>query len=274
MIVHCGQIERFRGNWDILHPSGLVPDTDVLHKNAGWAPGMDSENRDAQIARGALELLQNLQAHPETFAMTNATLKQHHQQLLKYSQRDAEHRGRYRTSLDENMQELFKTTKGLLQSPDRHILITIAFFRATFIKIMPFMAANAQLVNIMSYLLLLQNGYAFVSQFPLIAALSDPPETASKNPICLLPEMLAELTRIYKHTGKIPTNSIYINPRRQSLIICIRDYAPLKISDIMTHFPNDSRNTIKKDLLFLRENSLIGITGKGRGMVYLVTGNG
>lgn len=273
LIRCCAIVDRFQGAWQTMHPGVCVPDLEMLRWNAGFnkiGPTDEKpESRDEQIARGALELLHDAQEYINSFSLTNTTVKNYHRRLLQHSPRDAEHRGTFRTNLDMDMQELLEITRDLLQSPNRHSLVIIAFFRAAFIKVMPFMAANAQLANIISYLLLLQNGYVFVSQFPLIAAMDNPPEKYSRHAICLLPETLALLIQ----SGDMPkgqTRKIasYLNPRRKNVLEYIRNYAPVKISDIMTHFPNESRNTIKKDLLFLRESDLITVNGEGRGMVY------
>ncbi|MDZ7796414.1 MAG: hypothetical protein U5N56_04940 [Candidatus Marinimicrobia bacterium] len=140
---------------------------------------------------------------------------------------------------------------------------------------MPFISGNVLLANILSYFLLFRNGYPFVVQLPLINILNDPPKNISSDLLVMLPEAISGLLETYQHAWPAMQDiqsaelSPYLNPRRRELLYCVIKYAPLKISDIMQHLPEQNRNTIKKDLLFLRENKMIGARGDGRGTVYI-----
>ena len=89
----------------------------------------------------------------------------------------------------------------------------------------------------------------------------------------MLPDALSKLLNDIDQNKLAQSSTLnsqpYLNSRRQSLLKCIDKNSPLKISDIMAFFPDQSRNTIKKDLIFLKEKKLILSIGKGRGVTYV-----
>ncbi len=269
-IAAGGKVDRllykFNGN--------SFPSENILKFNAGASDNIDPRSRDAMIANGTLEWLQDFHESPTAFILSNTAVKALHRKIFKYSSRDDGARGRYRTDLDDDLKDLFDEIKKALRSDDYQPLFVISLFRLFFIDMMPFITGNAQTANILSYVLLFNAGYTIVSQLPLIASLNNTNGVASHDPLPLLARTLYSL--MSSHLPNTPTlrtsqSYVYINPRRQSLINCISKNAPLKISDIMTFFPTESRNTVKKDLLFLRENGLVLSNGEGRGMVYFVS---
>ncbi len=263
----CGQVDRTRQSDDQSLPPNLL----ILKENAGLIPVPEPRSRDAMIAKGAYEWLQELHATDKPFSLSNTSVKALHRKLFKYSPRDEGTRGNYRTDLDDKMKSLFGKTKDVLDRQDRHSLFVISLFRVAFIDLMPFITGNAQCANLLAYALLVNNNYPIVSQLPLIASLNSTNSSAPRDSLPLLVNNLFSLLSSYhpntpnSHT---PNPQIYLNPRRQSLLTCINENAPVKISDIMAFLPDQSRNTIKKDLLFLKEKKLIFAQGQGRGMVY------
>ncbi len=265
----CGQVDRaYQSDGQILPPN-----LSVLKENAGLIPVPEPGSRDAMIAKGADEWLQKLHADSWVFLLSNTSVKTLHRQLFKYSPRDEGTRGNYRTNLDAEMKSLFEETKNALDRQDRHTLFVISLFRVAFIDLMPFITGNAQCVNLLACALLINNNYPLVSQLPLIASLNNPNSEFSQDPLVVLPDALSKLLNDIdqkKLAQPSTLNSrLYLNSRRQSLLKCIDKNSPLKISDIMTFFPNQNRNTIKKDLIFLKEKTLLLSVGEGRGMTYV-----
>ncbi|MCF7831959.1 MAG: hypothetical protein K9N05_00085 [Candidatus Marinimicrobia bacterium] len=266
----CGQIDRL----GFYSKDKVIADLNVMKENAGLIPAPVPGSRNAMIATGAFEWLKELHKN-EIFSLSNTSVKALHRKLFKYSERDEGSRGNYRTDLDEDMKTLFEETKKYLRDPGRHPLLIISLFRISFIKLMPFITGNAQCANFIAYALLISNTYPRVSQLPLIASLNNPDSAFIQDSPVTLPAILLELltTRSRalptpEHTPQSSHSRTYLNSRRQSLLKCIEKNAPLKISDIMTFFPDQSRNTIKKDLLFLRENMMVDAKGEGRGVIY------
>ena len=267
-VAACGQVDRAYQSDDHTLPSNLL----ILKENASLIPVPEPGSRDAMIAKGAYEWLQELHATDKPFSLSNTSVKALHRKLFKYSPRDEGTRGNYRTDLDDKMKSLFGKTKDVLDRQDRHSLFVISLFRVAFIDLMPFITGNAQCANLLAYALLINNNYPIVSQLPLVPSLNNPDSEFSQDPLVLLPDTLAHLLKAVPLATTLPLSrslsGLYLNPRRQSLLECIDKNSPLKISDIMAFFPNQNRNTIKKDLIFLKEKTLLLSIGEGRGMTY------
>jgi len=268
-VSYCGKIDR------MIHKfrKEIPANEKSLRINAGFRNDLEPGSRDEMVAKGTLEWLIEFHKDPLSFSLSSTAVKVLHRRVFKYSSRDGGTRGHYRTDLDKTMKAIFETTKQDLGPYDRHPLFTISLFRISFIDAMPFVTGNLLCANLIAYALLCQNGFALVSQLPLLASLDSTDSNDSKDRLSILPKTIFKLiSRAPEsaHTAdpEIRTHDTYLNPRRKSLLKYIQKNAPLKISDIMTAFPNESRNTIKKDLIYLRENEVIVAMGKGRGMIY------
>ena len=276
-ISYCGKLDRIAYKFE--QPTPL--DEHIIHRNAGFSETLEPGSRNEMIAKGALEWLREFHEDPASFSLSNTSVKTMHRKLFKYSPRDDGTRGRYRTQLDHDMRELYEEIKTELAADDRHPLFTISLFRVSFINAMPFITGNSLSANLISYALLFNNAYALVSHIPLLASLNNADSNDSKDQLSLLPKILyKQISNLSAEVRKVKTEhstnsgprsqtpNTYLNPRRKLLLSYIQKHAPLKISDIMAAFPGESRNTIKKDLLYLRENEMIIAQGEGRGMYY------
>jgi hypothetical protein len=268
-VAACGRVDRAYQS----DSQALPPNLSVLKENAGLTARSETGSRDAMIAKGAYEWLQELHATDRLFSLSNTSVKALHRKLFKYSPRDEGTRGNYRTDLDDEMKSLFEETKDALDREDRHTFFVISLFRVAFIGLMPFITGNTQCANLLAYALLINNNYPVVSQLPLVPSLNNPDSEFSQDPLVILPDALSKLLNDLDQ-GKLAEPSTlnsrpYLNPRRKSLLKRIDKNSPLKISDIMAFFPDQSRNTIKKDLIFLKEKKLILSSGEGRGMTYV-----
>ena len=268
-VAACGRVNRAYQSDDQSLPPNLL----ILKENAGLIPVPEPGSRDAMIAKGAYEWLQEFHAGDKPFSLSNTSIKSLHRKLFKYSPRDEGTRGNYRTDLDDKMKLLFEETKDALDRQDRHTLFVISLFRVAFIDLMPFITGNAQCANLLAYALLINNNYPIASQLPLVPSLNNPDSEFSQDPLVILPDVLSKLLKDIDQKKLAQSSTLnsrlYLNPRRQSLLKCIDKNSPLKISDIMTFFPNQNRNTIKKDLIFLKEKTLILSIGEGRGTTYV-----
>jgi len=268
-IAACGQVDRTHQSDD----QSLPPNLSILKENAGLIPVPEPGSRDAMIAKGAYEWLQELHATDKPFSLSNTSVKALHRELFKYSPRDEGTRGNYRTDFDDEMKSLFEKAKDVLDRQDRHSLFVISLFRVAFIDLMPFITGNAQCANLLAYALLINNNYPLVSQLPLVPSLNNPDSEFPQDPLVILPDALSKLLNDIDQKKLAQPSTLnsrpYLNSRRQSLLKCIDKNSPLKISDIMAFFPNQNRNTIKKDLIFLKEKTLLLSIGEGRGMTYV-----
>ena len=143
--------------------------------------------RDEQEVAGYAEAMDLVFRAWEDITITENHIKQLHRDLLVYSEKDAWHRGNYKTSsnsvaaFDEDGKQIgtvfetatpFDTTRlmtelvGWLTSEQEqrrlHPLLLIAVFTVVFLEIHPFQDGNGRLSRILTTLLLLQAGYAYV----------------------------------------------------------------------------------------------------------------
>jgi len=144
-------------------------------------------DRDAQEVRGYYELLQTVFDSYAAISFTENSILHLHSQLLKYSRKDERHKGHYKNlenSVEmrdksgallsvlfditpayltpKEMQELIAWTQYALQAKENHPLVVIAAFIVGFLKIHPFLDGNGRLSRILTNLLLLQAGYAYM----------------------------------------------------------------------------------------------------------------
>lgn len=145
------------------------------------------ETRDEQEVAGYAELMDLMFRAWEDIPFNENHVKQFHQILLQYSQKDERHRGSYKTSsnsvaaFDENgvqigivfetatpfdtprlMAELVQWVGDEREKAVLHPLLIISIFVVVFLEIHPFQDGNGRLSRVLTTLLLLQAGYAYV----------------------------------------------------------------------------------------------------------------
>jgi len=142
---------------------------------------------DKQEVRGYYELLETVFDSWKHVPFTESTIKQLHKELLKYTEKDERHRGEYKKTenavemYDETgksigvvfattpayltpkrVQELVDRTQRALGGMEIHPLLAIADFVVEFLAIHPFQDGNGRLARILTNLLMLRAGYAYV----------------------------------------------------------------------------------------------------------------
>jgi Fic family protein len=143
--------------------------------------------RDEQEVAGYAELMDLVFNSWQDIPLTENHIKQLHQILLQYSEKDDWHRGNYKTNsnsvaaFDENgaqigivfetatpfdtphlMAELVEWARQTIENSKLHRLLIIALFVVVFLEIHPFQDGNGRLSRALTTLLLLQAGYAYV----------------------------------------------------------------------------------------------------------------
>ncbi len=144
-------------------------------------------DRDSQEVQGYLETLQNVFDSYQTLPLREGMLTSLHNELLKYSEKDKVHKGKYKTGENTvgvlgpdgqvakimfdptpawqtpaEMTELVEWTQAALEENRFHPLLVIANFIVEFLKIHPFQDGNGRLSRVLTNLLLLRAGYLFV----------------------------------------------------------------------------------------------------------------
>jgi Fic family protein len=143
--------------------------------------------RDEQEVAGYAEVMDAIFEHWDAIPLTENHIKQLHRDLLVHSTKDERHRGAYKTlpshieAFDEDgkslgivfatatpfdtprlMSELVSWVHRSEQDKALHALLVIAIFVVVFLEIHPFQDGNGRLSRILTTLLLLRAGYAYV----------------------------------------------------------------------------------------------------------------
>lgn len=144
------------------------------------------KSRDEQEVMGYYEALELIYENFDNIPLTESYIKQLHQLLLKYSDKDERHRGSYKNLsnkvvatyptgeqrtifattepmlVEGEMGELVEWTKQQLEQQDIHPLIVVGSFIYDFLSIHPFQDGNGRLSRLLTTLCLLQNDYSFI----------------------------------------------------------------------------------------------------------------
>lgn len=143
--------------------------------------------RDEQEVAGYAETIETIFNAWQDIPLTENHLKQLHRDLLRYSSKDERHRGEYKTLRNDvgafdadgkmigvifetatpfdtprRMGELFAWLNEARELNRLHPLLVTAIFIIVFLEIHPFQDGNGRLSRILTTLLLLQSGYAYV----------------------------------------------------------------------------------------------------------------
>jgi Fic family protein len=143
--------------------------------------------RDEQEVAGYAKVMETVFESCADVAITENHIKQLHRDLLSYSDKDDYHRGAYKTTsnsvaaFDEAgrqigivfetatpfdtprlMTELVAWLSEARAAARLHALITVGIFIVVFLEIHPFQDGNGRLSRILTTILLLQAGYAYV----------------------------------------------------------------------------------------------------------------
>jgi Fic family protein len=144
-------------------------------------------SRDEEEVAGYAETMETIFANWRDIPLTENHIKQLHRDLLQYSSKDQRHRGEYMTHTNHVeafgpdgdslgivfetappfdtprlMTELVDWMKANLETENLHPLINVSIFIVVFLEIHPFQDGNGRLSRILTTLLLLQAGYAYV----------------------------------------------------------------------------------------------------------------
>lgn len=144
------------------------------------------KTRDEQEVIGYYEVLELIYDNYSDIRLSESYIKQLHQMLLKYSNKDERHRGNYKFLSNKvmatyptgekrtiftttepalvatEMQELVEWTNEQLEQKTIHQLIVIGSFIYDFLSIHPFQDGNGRLSRLLTTLCLLQNDYSFI----------------------------------------------------------------------------------------------------------------
>jgi Fic family protein len=144
-------------------------------------------SRDEQVVGGYAEVMETVFHAWEDIPITQNHIKQLHRDLLRHSEKDERHRGEYKTLRNDvgafdsggkmigivfetatpfdtprRMTELVTWLNDARELKRLHPLLIVAVFIVTFLEVHPFQDGNGRLSRVLTTLLLLQAGYAYV----------------------------------------------------------------------------------------------------------------
>jgi Fic family protein len=267
-------------------------------------------SRDEQEVAGYAEVMETVFASWSDISMTENHIKQLHRDLLRYSSKDERHRGEYKTAPNsvaafdadgKQVGVLFETASpfdtprlmGELVSwfnetaPEGglHPLIAIGMFIVVFLEIHPFQDGNGRLSRVLTTLLLLRAGYAYVPYSSLESVIEQSKEgyylalrrtqgttrTDAPDWAPWLLFFLRALQRQMRRLREKVERERLLLARLPDLSIRIldhaRDHGRITIGDAVT-LTGASRNTLKLHFKALRERGLLVLHGQGRGAWY------
>ena len=267
-------------------------------------------NRGEQEVAGYAAVMETVFEHTADIPLTVNYIKQLHTQLLQYSDKDVRHRGEYKTlpnsieaftpegdsvgvvfqtaspfDTPRLMDELIEWTNVALRDKTHHPLLVIAIFTVVFLEIHPFQDGNGRLSRVLTTLLLLQSGYAYVPYSSLESVIeankrnyylalrqtqatirTDTPnwdpwvtfllEALSKQK----KELESKIKRERLILGDLPELSVQI-------LEIAREHGRVTVNDAVKA-TGSSRNTIKDHVKRLHESGHLERHGAGRGTWY------
>ncbi len=240
---------------------------------------------------------------------TENVVKQLHGLLLRHSSKDERHCGKYKTIANHveafdatgmslgvvfqtttpfdtprHMEALVTWTNDALRAGEYHSLLVIAVFVVRFLGIHPFQDGNGRLSRVLTTLLLLRAGYAYVPYSSLERVVEENKETY----YLALRRAQGTLDRGEAHLGdwllfflrslksqkdalerKIARERIMValSPLAEQLLRIVREHGRLTVRDAVA-FSGANRNTVKAQLRVLVDAHQVELHGKARGTWY------
>ncbi|HQF55566.1 MAG TPA: Fic family protein [Fibrobacteria bacterium] len=266
--------------------------------------------RDEQEVAGYAELMDLVFASFQDIPFTENHIKQLHQILMRHSEKGAWHRGNYKTSsnsvaaFDESgaqigivfrtastfdtprlMSELVAWVEAERAAARLHPLLVVAVFVVVFLEIHPFQDGNGRLSRVLTTLLLLKAGYAYVPFSSLESVIERNKEayylalrqtqgtirTETPNWQPWLEFFLDSLSeQVRRLEAKIDRERLVLAalPRLSLEIVeFAREHGRVTIGEA-TRLTGASRNTLKQHFRTLTENGTLNRHGSGRGVWY------
>ena len=268
------------------------------------------ESRDEQEVAGYAQVMETLFVHFDAIDLTENHLTQLHRDLLAFSNKDERHRGVYKTLANHvsafdadgkelgvifetatpfdtprRMAELIEWTRRALNEQSLHPLLVTAIFVVVFLEIHPFQDGNGRLSRVLTTLMLLRSGYAYVPYSSLESVIENSKEgyylalrqtqqtIRSPEPnwqpwtVYFLRALQQEKRRLEKKIererivmGTLPELSLQI-------IDAVKERGRVTIGEIV-NLTRANRNTVKKHLATLVEANHLSRHGTGKGTWY------
>ncbi|MCW5260234.1 Fic family protein [Verminephrobacter eiseniae] len=266
--------------------------------------------RDEQEVAGYAEVMELVFSSWQNITLTENHIKQLHRDLLTYSEKDAWHRGNYKTStnsvvaFDEDGKQLgvvFETatpfdtlrlTTELVTwfNEERdaarfHPLLLIGIWVVVFLEIHPFQDGNGRLSRVLTTLLLLQAGYAYVPYSSLESVIEQSKEayylalrqtqgtirTESPNwqpwLVFFLRALAEQVRRLNRKVEREKIVLATLPELSLQIVEFAREHGRITMGDAI-RLTDGNRNTLKQHFRSLVAHGQLRQYGSGRGVWY------
>jgi len=266
--------------------------------------------RDEQEVAGYAEVMETIFSAHEAISFTENHIRQLHRDLLAHSIKDERHRGAYKTLSNnveafneqgESLGVVFETASPF-DTPRRmeeliawldeqgrekrlHPLLVVAIFVVVFLEIHPFQDGNGRLSRILTTLLLLRAGYAYVPYSSLESIIEQSKESyyislrrtqgtirgaePDWNPWIefFLRALHRQKTRLEKKMERERIILADMPELSVALLELAREHGRITVAQA-ARITNASRHTIKDHLKALVDQGHLALHGAGRGAWY------
>ena len=264
------------------------------------------DDRDSQEVAGYFEVLDLISESYDGISITENSLKNLHNRLLKYSSKDEWHKGNYKQLSnsveaafpDGSKQIIFETAKPGIETEDAmsaliewytndeetHPLVKTAIFCYEFVSIHPFQDGNGRLSRLLSSLLLIKSGYKWIQYVSfehvienrkveyyqeLRKCQAQRPGEEISTWVCFFFDALINIQNQLISKLTIQGVESSLSPKEKSILVFISDHPGTKSGEIASKLkiPNP---TVKKILSELVSKNLIEKYGSGPGTNYSI----
>jgi Fic family protein len=266
--------------------------------------------RDEQEVAGYAEVMETIFSAYEAISFTENHIRQLHRDLLAHSTKDERHRGAYK-NLSNNVEAFNEQGESLgivfetaspFDTPRRmeellawldeqgrekllHPLLVVAIFVVVFLEIHPFQDGNGRLSRILTTLLLLRAGYAYVPYSSLESIIEQSKESyyislrrtqgtirsaePDWNPWIefFLRALHRQKTRLEKKMERERIILADMPELSVTLLELVREHGRITVAEA-AKITNASRHTIKDHLKALVDQGHLVLHGAGRGAWY------
>ena len=266
--------------------------------------------RDEQEVAGYAEVMDQVFASWQDISFSENHIKQLHQMLLRYSEKDTRHRGNYKThsnsvaAFDENgaqigivfqtatpfdtprlMSELVDWVNQEREAGQLHPLLIIAICIVVFLEIHPFQDGNGRLSRVLTTLLLLQAGYAYVPYSSLESVIEQSKEAyylalrqtqgtiRTEAPdwqswlVFFLRSLTEQVALLEKKVEREKIVMATLPELSLQIVEFTREHGRVTMSEVI-QLTGASRNTLKQHFRALVEHGTLNQHGSGRGVWY------
>ncbi len=270
--------------------------------------------RDEQEVAGYAETMKQVFDSWPEIPPTENHIRQLHRDLLLHSRKDERHRGSYKTqpnsvaAFDDAgvqlgvifetatpfetpglMAELAAWTEDALASQQLHPLLVAAIFTVVFLEIHPFQDGNGRLSRILTTLLLLRAGYAYVPYSSLESVIEQSKEsyylalrqtqgtirTDAPNwqpwLVFFLRALEQQMSRLAKKVERERILLAALPELSLRIVEQAREHGRVTVAE-MVQLTGTSRNTIKQHFRSLVGKGQLTLNGSGRGAWYALGG--